>query len=117
MVPPLLILKAAGKTYNFSKGLCSQSKSAGAALELGLGTLVTGAHGNAGKPYLNMLIAKSKIASIFEADSGGKQILGDSLITAHGNIPSKGSFTGENPLTGAHFSGSWNCHGVVFKTP
>ncbi len=115
--PATVILKAAGKTYNFSKGLCSQSKSAGAALELGLGTLVTGAHGNAGKPYLNMLIAKSKIASIFEADSGGKQILGDSLITAHGNIPSKGSFTGENPLTGAHFSGSWNCHGVVFKTP
>lgn len=113
--PATVILKVAGKTYNFNKGLCAQSKSAGAALELGLGTLVIGARGNAEKPYLNMLIAKSNIASIFEADSGGKQLLGDSLITAHGNLPSKGSFTGES-LTGAQFSGSWNCHGVVYKT-
>ena len=115
--PATAILMVAGKTYNFNKGLCSQSRRAGAALELGLGTLVAGTRGNAGKPYLNMLIAKTKIASIFEADSGGKQILGDSLITAHGSIPSKGSFTGESPLTGAHFSGSWNCHGLVYKTP
>lgn len=110
------MLKVAGKSYNFNKGMCSQSKSAGAALQLALGTLVTGTRGNAGKPYLNMLIAKSDVASIFEADAGGKQILGDSLITAHGNIPSKGSFTGDS-LTGAHFSGAWNCHGVVYKTP
>ena len=116
--PATAILKVAGKTYNFKDGLCEQSKSAGSALQLTLGTVIVGAHGNAGKPDFSMLIAKTHtIASVFEAYSGGKKLLGDSLITPGGSIPSKGTFTGTNLVNNAHFSGSWNCHGVVYKGP
>ncbi len=115
--PATAILKVAGKTYSFKDGFCQQSKSAGSALSLDLGTVIVGVHGNAGKPDFSMLIAKSGIASVFQADFGGKQILGDSLITARGSIPSNGSFAGKSPLTGARFSGSWNCHGVVYQAP
>ena len=54
--------------------------------------------------------------SVFNADYGGKQILGDSLIKVSGNTPSKGTFTGTT-ATGAKFTGSWNCHGFVLQRP
>jgi hypothetical protein len=116
--PATAMLKIAGKSYSFKDGFCEQSKSAGSALQLTLGTVIVGAHGNAGKPDFSMLIAKTHtIASVFEAYSGGKQLLGDSLIAPRGSIPSKGTFTGTNLVSNAHFSGSWNCHGVVYKGP
>jgi hypothetical protein len=116
--PATVLLKISGKTYSFKNGLCEQSKSAGSALQLTLGTVIAGAHGNDGKPDFSMLIAKTHtIASVFEAYSGGKQLLGDSLINPRGTIPSKGTFTGTNLVNNKQFSGSWNCHGVVYKGP
>jgi len=111
-----VIVRLAGRSYTFKGGLCTQSKSAGAVLELDVGTLVEGAKGNAGKPYISFLIAGHGIASAFEADYGGKQLFGDTLIKASGNIPSKGTFVSTTAL-GPPFTGSWDCHGVVYQGP
>jgi hypothetical protein len=115
--PATATLHISGKTYTFRNGFCQQSKSAGSALQLDLGTTVLGVKGNAGKPDFSMLIAHvHAVASVFHADYGGRQILGDSLINVKGNIPSKGTFT-SRVTVGAKFTGSWNCHGVVWQTP
>jgi hypothetical protein len=114
--PAVVIVHVAGKSYTFKGGICSQSKSAGAALELDVGTLVRGAKGNAGKPYIGLLIAGKSLASVFEADYGGKQLFGDTLIKASGDIPSKGTFVSTAGL-GPSFTGSWDCHGVVYEGP
>ena len=106
-----------GKTYKFKSGFCQLSKSTGA-LELSLGTLVLNAKGNAGRPYVSILLRKvaGKLSgSLFEADLGGKKILGDTLIDANGSV-AKGTFTSEFSVNGA-FTGSWNCHGVVWNSP
>ena len=39
---------------------------------------------------------------------------GQSLINVSGNIPSKGTFT-SRVTVGPKFTGSWNCHGVVWQ--
>jgi hypothetical protein len=115
--PATATVHSGGKTYTFRSGFCQRSKSAGSALQLDLGTTVIGVDGNAGKPDFSMLIAHvHSMASVFHADYGGKRILGDSLINASGNIPSKGTFT-SRVTTGAKFTGSWNCHGVVWQAP
>jgi hypothetical protein len=113
--PATVALTVEGKTYHYRHGLCQDSKSAGAKLSLDLGTLVLGAHGNAGEPYLSFLIADANIdGSVFEADFGGKQLLGDNLISYSDGVMT-GTFKGED--TSVPFSGSWNCHGVLWHAP
>ena len=117
--PATATLHISGKTYTFRNGFCEQSKSVtGEALGLDLGTTVPGVKGNAGKPDFSMLIAHiHTVASVFGADYGGKDLLGgQSLINVKGNIPAKGTFTSRVTF-GAKFTGSWNCHGVVWKGP
>ena len=119
--PATATLRIGGKSYTFRNGFCEHSKSAGAAPELNLGTTVIGVKGNAGKADLSMLIdarlhSPFGSGSVFHADYGGRQILGDSLIKASGTLPSKGTFTG-TAATGAKFTGSWNCHGFVWERP
>jgi hypothetical protein len=113
--PAVVTIHLGGKSYTFKGGLCSASSTAKAALQLDAGTLVVGAKGNAGKPYISFLIATNHaIASVFEADYGGKQLFGDTLIKVAGKIPLKGTFTS---AFGPHFTGAWDCHGVVDRTP
>ena len=116
--PATATLHISGKTYTFRNGFCEQSKSAGAALQLNLGTTVVGVKGNAGKPDFSMLISHvHAAASVFGANYDGRDLLGgDSLINVRGNIPSKGTFT-SRITSGANFTGSWNCHGVVWQAP
>jgi hypothetical protein len=114
--PAVVIVHLHGKSYTFTSGLCVQSKASGAKLQLSVGTLVAGAKGNAGKPYVSFLIGSHGIASAFEADYGGKQLFGDTLIKASGNIPSKGTFVSTAGL-GPHFTASWNCHRLVYQAP
>ena len=119
--PATATVRIGGRSYTFRNGFCEQSKSTGAAPELNLGTTVIGVKGNAGKADLNLLIdARLHSAygsgSVFHADYGGRQILGDSLIKATGNLPSKGTFT-STVATGAKFTGSWDCHGFVWQRP
>jgi hypothetical protein len=113
--PATVALTVEGHTYHYSHGLCQDSKSAGAKLSLDLGTLVLGADGNAGEPYISFLIPDAGIdGSVFEADFGGEQLLGDTLIDYSGGVM-KGTFKGEH--TSVPFSGSWNCHGVLWHAP
>ena len=50
--PATATLHISGKTYTFHNGFCQQSKAAGDALQLTLGTTVLGVEDNAGKPPL-----------------------------------------------------------------
>src|SRR5580704_12791858 len=56
--PAIVTVRVSGKSYTFKGGFCSQSKAAGGALQLSLGTLVLNAKGNAGKPYISLLMTK-----------------------------------------------------------
>jgi hypothetical protein len=117
--PATVTLRTGGKTYAFRNGLCEQSKSAGTALQLTLGVVIEAApKGNAGQPHFSMLVTKGgTLASIFSASFGGKHVLGDSLISVEGKLPAAGTFSGQDPIGNASFTGSWNCHGVVWATP
>ena len=119
--PATATIRIGGRSYTFRNGFCQHGKSSGASPQLDLGTSVIGVKGNAGKADFNMLIdarlhSPLGTGSVFHADYGGKQLLGDSLITAKGNLPVKGTFTGTT-ATGAKFSGSWDCHGFVLQIP
>jgi hypothetical protein len=86
-----------------------------------LGTTIVGVKGNGGKANFSMLIGNFHTAfgsgSVFGADYGGKSLLGgEGLINARGAIAAKGTFT-STVAAGAKFSGSWNCHGFVWRRP
>ena len=109
--PATVVISAGGHTYRFSGGLCERSATIDG-LELEVGTLVRGAHGNGGRSFVSLVIAASPSESeAFEAYSGGRQLFGDSVVAPGGRLISRGTFSG---LFGAAFSGSWNCHGVVY---
>ena len=49
------------------------------------------------------------------ADYGGKRVVPRGVISVKGSIPSNGTFKAYASSIPAHFSGSWNCHGVVWS--
>jgi len=103
-----------GRTYQFRGGLCDLSATAGG-LELNIGTHVKGPAGNSNEPYVSLLIAKPPSESeAFEADYGGNLLFPDSVVAETGTLISEGSFSAE---FGAVFTGSWNCHGVIYHGP
>jgi len=84
-------------------------------LELNVGTRVDGAAANAGRSFVSIVLAHSPSESeAFEADAGGHQLFGDSVIGQAGPLYGKGTFGG---LFGAAFTGSWDCHGVIYAGP
>lgn len=116
--PATATLRIGGKTYTFHKGFCQQSKAAGTALELTLGTTVLGGKNNAGQPAFDLTITKYRAASVGYAYYGGRNLLKDNLnlINYSGSLPSHGTFT-SLATAGTKFTGSWNCHGVFWKGP
>lgn len=112
--PATVAIQIGGRTYQFSNGLCDRSATAGG-LELSAGTLVQGAADDAGRTFVSLLIAKSPSSSeAFEGYSGGTQLFGDTEIAQNGTLLGEGTF---NSVLGAAFSGSWNCHGVIYSGP
>lgn len=110
--PATVVIEIDGRAYRFRHGLCDRSATVGA-LEVSVGTLVRGAAGNAGRPFVNVLIAKSPSSSeAFEADSGNRQLFGDTEIAPGGSLLAKGTFVS---VLGTAFSGSWDCHGVIYS--
>ena len=108
--PATVVIQIAGRTYRFRNGLCDRSSEVGG-LALSAGTLVQGVSGNAGRAFVGLVIAASPSTSeVFEADIGGRQLLGDSVIEPSGTLLGRGTFTS---LLGPPFSGSWDCHGVI----
>lgn len=117
--PATATFHISGKTYTFRNGFCQQSKAAGPGLLLDLGTAVLNAKGNADQPNFNMTIV-SRLHSAYGSGTvsayyGGRH-LGYGLVKVGGKIPSRGTFTG-TVVTGGKFTGSWNCHGVVWQGP
>lgn len=103
-----------GRTYSFRGGLCDRSATAGG-VEISVGTLVGGATGNAGQPFVSLMIAaKPSESEAFEADSGGSQLFGDTVVVPAGTLLGQGTFTS---FLGVAFSGSWSCHGVIYDGP
>ena len=112
--PATVAIQVGALTYRFKDGLCDASKTVGA-LEVSAGTLVRGATGNAGLAFVSLVIARSPSESeAFVADSGDRQLFGDTVIAPSGTLLREGTFTS---LYGASFSGSWNCHGVIHAGP
>ncbi len=112
--PATVVIALGGRTYRFRNGLCDLSTAMGA-LELDVGTLVGGVPGNAGRPFVSLVIAHSPSWSeAFDAYVGGRRLFGESAIVAAGTLYSSGTFTG---VLGAAFSGSWDCHGLVYSGP
>ncbi len=111
--PATATLHIGGRTYTFHQGFCDVTKSG---LELSLGTAIPAEHKtNAGKPYFNMLVQHSSIGgSVFGAYQGGKQIVGDSLVTLTGGFPAAGTFKSRFTI-GKPFTGSWSCHGAIWR--
>ena len=114
--PATVTLHISGKTYVFRSGFCRQSKETN--LELNMGTTVIGAKNNLGKSNFTLVIAHVRTTgAVFSAYSGGKEILkAESVVDVRGNVPAKGTFTSKITI-GPKFTGSWDCHGVVWKTP
>ena len=112
--PATVVIHIGGRTYRFRNGLCDRSSEVGA-LALSAGTLVQGVSGNAGRTFVALVIAESPSTSeVFEADAAGRQLLGDSVIEPSGTLLRRGTFTS---LLGPAFSGSWDCHGVIYSGP
>lgn len=116
--PATATLHLGGKTYTFRNGLCEQSKSAGSKLSLDLGTTVIGVDGNAGHPHFSIDVVKNTPSGSVGADYGGKTLIDDALVTVAGKVPAAGTFKSKfsGPGFGPAFTGSWNCHGVVWRS-
>lgn len=114
--PATATLHVAGRTYTYRNGLCQQSKTTGLSLQLDLGILAATAKGNGGKAYLSLTIAK--IGGTVSGYYGGRRVA-NNLVDISGRFPKQGSFKSKYVGTGfgQAFSGSWNCHGVVWQAP
>ena len=116
--PATATVTISGKTYPFHNGFCAEPIPHSDSFQLSLGTDVPtfgGPTNNAGQPFFSMDIAKGHTsASLATVYSGGHQLLANAAIALSGQIPTKGSFEGKNTAT--HFTGTWNCHGVLYKS-
>lgn len=116
--PATATLKIGSKTYNFKNGYCGKDPTNKIALQLTLGTIVQSTSPvNGGQPLFEMTLLSSSLATIetVNADYGGEKVVSVGLVSAKGSIPSDGTFTAKGLSTPARFTGSWNCHGVVYS--
>lgn len=115
--PATATVKDGSRTYNFENGFCQRSSSSGEELGLTMGTVVeTGKPGSA--PYFDLTVSSPLVAAV-NADYGGKAIVLDAIVSVKGKIPSSGTFA-QRALGGGgtpKFTGTWNCHGVVYNAP
>jgi hypothetical protein len=110
--PATATVTVSGKTYSFKSGLCTLSGKTTFLLQLG--TLVTGSKGNAGYPALDMTFSGTN--AIVTGDYKGKDIIPvtDFLLTAKNAGKNTGTFSSGRSTP--KLTGSWNCHGVIFKS-
>jgi hypothetical protein len=116
--PATATVKVASKTYAFKDGYCRIDPKNKIAVQLALGVISqVKSPVNGGKPQfqLNALNADGLSIDTVTADWNGKQLETVGTVNLKGSIPSSGTFTSKG--FASHFSGSWNCHGVVVTTP
>jgi hypothetical protein len=117
--PATATLTISGKTYDFKDGYCGQDPTAHIELQMTLGTLLESSSSpvNGGDPLFEMTVISTsavKIATV-NADYGGKKLDNVGIVSVKGSVPSDGTFKATGFTTPAGFTGSWNCHGVVYK--
>jgi hypothetical protein len=117
--PATATLTISGKTYSFKDGYCGVDPSAKIELQMTLGTILQSGSSpvNGSDPLFEMTVINTsavKIATV-NADYGGKKLDNVGIVSVSGSIPSKGTFKATGFTTPAGFTGSWNCHGVVYS--
>ena len=117
--PATATLTISGRTYSFKDGYCGTDPTAKIELQMTLGTILqSGASPvNGGDPLFEMTVINTaglKIATV-NADYGGKKLDNVGIVSVKGSIPSDGTFKAMGFTTPAGFTGSWNCHGVVYS--
>jgi hypothetical protein len=114
--PATATLVVKGKTYTFHNGLCAEPITNSDSFQLTLGVDIPSFQGpdnNGGKPGLSLDIAKSHMgASVAFAWVGGHELVKLAQVTLKSKALSEGSFKGKTSA----FSGTWNCHGVIYKS-
>ena len=116
--PATATMTVGGKTYSFKNGYCSKNTKDKIQLELTLGVIdEVKSSTNGGEPLfeLNDLDTSTVTIATVNADYGGKVLDTIGTVSLKGSIPGSGSFTSKGFST--KFSGSWNCHGVVYDQP
>ena len=115
--PATATIKVGSKTYTFKAGYCRIDSKNKIAVQLALGVIsqVTSPL-NGGKPLfqLDAINADGLSIDTVTADWNGKHLETVGTVSLKGSIPSSGTFTSKG--FASHFSGSWNCHGVVVTT-
>jgi len=115
--PATATVKVGSKTYTFKGGYCRIDPKNKVAVQLELGDInLVKSPVNGGKPLfqLNALTVGSLSIDTVTADWNGKQLETVGTVSLKGSIPSSGTFISKG--FASHFSGSWNCHGVVVTT-
>jgi hypothetical protein len=116
--PATAAVKVGSKTYNFKGGYCSIDPKNKITIQLTIGVIArAGSSVNGGKPLfqLSEIEADGISVATVTADWSGKRLESVGTVALKGSIPSSGTFTAKG--FSSHFSGSWNCHGVVVTTP
>jgi hypothetical protein len=116
--PATATVKVGSKTYNFKDGYCGMDPKNKIVVQLVIGVISQiKSPVNDGKPLFQLSALKADSLSIdtVTADWNGKQLDTVGTVNLKGSIPSSGTFTSKG--FSSHFSGSWNCHGVVVTTP
>ena len=108
--PATAIVKVGGKSYHFDHGYCETDDVDKTKLILNLGVIAV-VPNNGGRPSFSMVMTTSFAHATIVAFSGGKKVVPMLTASARGTPPARGTF--------AHGSttGSWDCHGVIYKVP
>jgi hypothetical protein len=106
-------LTDARRTYAFKGGYCERQPQNN--FQVFIGDVST-ARGNDGQPYFFLTADTRTHRGSIGVSFGGKVIVPASTVDLTGSLL-HGAFAGKNANTGAAFSGSWNCHGVMYVGP
>jgi hypothetical protein len=114
--PATATLTVKGRTYTFRNGFCAEPIPNSDSFQLTLGVDVFalgGPNNNGDKPGFSLDIAKNQTsAAVTFAWFGGRELVENVQVTLKSKTLPEGTFKGK---TGA-ISGTWNCHGVIYKS-
>lgn len=115
--PATATLKIGSKTYSFKNGYCRTHLKDKIALAFTLGTLKsTRSPINGGQPlfeFTDLNIGAGLSLATVNADYHGKMLDSVGTVSLKGSIPAGGTFTSKG-FAKPKFTGSWNCHHVVY---
>jgi len=114
--PATATLTVKGKTYTFRNGFCAEPITNSDSFQLTLGVDVPafgGPNNNGDKPGFSLDIAKNQTsAAVAFAFFGGRELVKLAQVTLTSKALAQGAFKGKTSA----FSGTWNCHGVIYKS-